>query len=97
MADTARKASVQARALIAPLLASTDTPFKDYLKATDYCTAVMRYTMLEEDREFMAQWRAAFTALMVASDDARARLLGRLREDFKQGRSPLTSLMSNRP
>lgn len=96
MAGTRLAASVQARALVAPLLAHTDTPFKDYLKATDYCSAVMAYTTLEEDREFMAQWRAAFTALMVAGDVERARLLGRLREDFKQGRSPLPSLMSNR-
>lgn len=86
------KASARARALVAPLLASSETPFRDYLKATDYCTAVMNYTNLQEDREFMAQWRAAFAALMVADDAERARLLTRLRTDFKNGRSPLGSL-----
>ncbi|NEX21549.1 hypothetical protein G3480_14730 [Thiorhodococcus mannitoliphagus] len=96
MADAKLKASARARQLIAPLLAPSETPFKDYLKATDYCSAIMSYTNLQEDREYMAQWRAAFAALMVASDAERARLLTRLRADFTQGRSPLSSLMPNR-
>lgn len=90
------KASVRARRLIAPLLAHSEAPFKDYLKATDYCTAIMSYTNLQEDREYMAQWRAAFAALMVANDAERARLLSDLRSDFKNGRSPLTTLILHR-
>ncbi|MBK1721210.1 hypothetical protein [Thiocystis violacea] len=96
MTDAKLKASARARAVIAPLLASSQTPFKDYLKATDYCTAIMHYTSLQDDREFMAQWRAAFAALMVANDSERVRLLHRLRADFKNGRSPLPSLMPDR-
>ncbi|MBK1716578.1 hypothetical protein CKO27_02740 [Thiocystis violacea] len=94
--DATPKPSSRARQLVGSLLAPTETPFKDYLKATDYCTAVMLYTDRAEDREFMAQWRAAFTALMVAGDAERAQLLTRLRNDFKQGRSPLPSLMPSR-
>ncbi len=96
MPDTKLKSSGRARQIVASLLTSTETPFKDYLKATDYCTAIMIYTGLAEDREFMAQWRAAFTALMVASETERKRLLERLRSDFKQRRSPLPSLMQSR-
>ena len=96
MADLKLKSSARARQIVAALLTPTETPFKDYLKATDYCTAIMLYSSLAEDREFMAQWRAAFTALMVANDAERKRLLGRLRTDFKQGRSPLPSLMTSR-
>ena len=88
--------SERARQLVAPLLVATDSSFKDYLKATDYCTAVMMYTDLQADREYLAQWRAAFTALMVANDAQRARLLPRLRDDFKNGLSPLPALMSAR-
>ncbi len=96
MPDARLKVSGRARQLVAALLAPTATPFKDYLKATDYCTAIMIYTDRAEDREFMAQWRAAFTALMVAGDAERGRLLSRLRSDFKQGRSPLPTLLPNR-
>lgn len=94
MMEAKIKASERARQLVAPLLATTESSFKDYLKATDYCTAVMMYTDLQADREFLAQWRAAFAALMVANDAQRARLLSRLRGDFKNGLSPLPTLMS---
>ncbi len=87
-------ASERARQLIASLLVPTESPFKEYLKATDYCTAVMLYTDLQADREYLAHWRAAFAALMVANDAQRARLLSRLRGDFKNGRSPLPTLVS---
>jgi hypothetical protein len=96
MAESKLKSSARARQLVASLLVTTQTPFKDYLKATDYCSAVMSYTDLREDREYLAQWRAAFAALMVAEDGARAHLLSRLREDFKRGRSPLPSLVPER-
>lgn len=86
------KASNQARRIVASLLVPTEVPFKDYLKATDYCTAIMLYTDRPADYEYMVQWRAAFAALMVAGADERRRLLKRLREDFKQGHSPLPSL-----
>ena len=89
-------ASKRARQLIAPLLVPTDSPFKDYLRATDYCTAVMLYTELQADREYLAQWRAAFAALMVANDEKRASLLSRLRGDFKHGLSPLPTLIAMR-
>lgn len=89
-------ASKQARRLIAPLLAPSETPFRDYLKATDYCTAAMIYTDLRGDREYLAQWRAAFAALMVVSDERRADLLGQLRVQFKQGASPLPVLAALR-
>lgn len=87
-------ASERARRLIEPLLAPSTSPFKDYLRATDYCTAAMLYTELEADREYLAQWRAAFAALMVAHEALRARLLSRLRTDYQQNRSPLPTLMS---
>ena len=93
MPDSTLNASSRARRLVANQLTPSDAPFKDYLKATDYCTAIMLYTDLAEDREFMAQWRAAFAALMVAGQAERARLLNQLRMDFKQGRSPLPSLV----
>jgi len=86
------KASNQARRVVAALLVPSDVPFKDYLKATDYCTAIMLYTDHPADHEYMVQWRAAFAALMVAGADERRQLLKRLREDFKQGHSPLPSL-----
>lgn len=86
------KASNQARRVVASLLIPTEVPFKDYLKATDYCTAIMLYTERPADHEYMVQWRAAFAALMVAGADERQRLLKRLREDFKHGHSPLPSL-----
>ena len=60
------KASNQARRIVASLLVPTEAPFKEYLKATDYCTAVMLYTDRPADYEYMVQWRAAFAALMVA-------------------------------
>ncbi|QIK38591.1 hypothetical protein GWK36_12055 [Caldichromatium japonicum] len=87
------KASLRARRVVASLLVPSDAPFKDYLKATDYCTAIMLYTDRPADYEYMVQWRAAFAALMVAGPEERQRLLKRLREDFKQGHSPLPSLM----
>ncbi|SDY16414.1 hypothetical protein SAMN05421644_13427 [Allochromatium warmingii] len=86
------KASIQARRIVASLLVPTDVPFKDYLKATDYCTAIMIYTERPADYEYMVQWRAAFAALMVAGPEERQRLLKRLREDCKRGHSPLPSL-----
>ena len=89
--------SNRARQLVGPLLGPTDSPFKDYLRATDYCTAVMIYTDVEHDREYLAQWRAAFAALMVAASDAeRERLLTRLRSDYKDDRSPLPTLIAGR-
>ncbi|MGQ9660077.1 MAG: hypothetical protein ACUVT0_08325 [Thermochromatium sp.] len=91
------KASPQARRIVAALLVPSETPFKDYLKAADYCTAIMLYTDRPADRDYMVQWRAAFAALMVAKADERQRLLKRLREDFKQDHSPLPSLQSNMP
>lgn len=94
MAENKLNASDRARGLIAPLLVPSDSPFKDYLRATDYCTAVMNYTDLQADREYLAQWRAAFAALMVASDLEQMSLLKQLRGDFSQGRSPLVSLKS---
>lgn len=94
MKATPLNASNRARSLIAPLLVPTDSPFKDYLRASDYCTAVMHYTDLQEDREYCAQWRAAFAALMVVGDAERSVLLTRLRSDFKYSRSPLPTLMS---
>lgn len=97
MADKKLLPSNRARQLVAPLLGPTDSPFKDYLRATDYCTAVMIYTELDDDREYLAQWRAAFAALMVAASDAeRERLLTRLRSDYKDGRSPLPTLIASR-
>lgn len=89
------KASIRARRVVASLLVPSDTPFKDYLKAADYCTAIMLYTDRPADYEYMVQWRAAFAALMVASPKQQQRLLKRLREDFKQGHSPLPTLMSD--
>ncbi|QGU32121.1 hypothetical protein [Thermochromatium tepidum] len=91
------KASNRARRVVASLLVPTETPFKDYLKAADYCTAIMLYTDRPADYEYMVQWRAAFAALMVAGPDERRRLLKRLREDFKQGHSPLPSLQPETP
>ncbi|EXJ17219.1 hypothetical protein [Imhoffiella purpurea] len=85
-------ASARARQLVAPLLVPSDAPFKDYLRATDYCTAVMNYTESQDDREYLAQWRAAFTALMVANEEDRAALIKQLRKDFQYDRSPLASL-----
>ncbi len=96
MKDARLSASERARQLVAPLLVPTDSPFKDYLKATDYCTAVMLYTELQADREYLAQWRAAFAALMVASAPQRSRLLSQLLSDFKQDRSPFMTLTSIR-
>ncbi len=94
MTEAQIKASNRARRLIAPLLVPSESPFKDYLRASDYCTAVMSYTELQSDREYLAQWRAAFAALMVAGESARPRLLSRLRSDFRQDRSPLPTLAS---
>lgn len=96
MPDKKLLPSNRARQLVGPLLGPSDSPFKDYLRATDYCTAVMTYTDLEQDREYLAQWRAAFTALMVASDAERERLLTRLRGDHRDDRSPLPALLANR-
>jgi hypothetical protein len=87
-------ASPRAHDLVAQFLVPTDSPFKEYLRATDYCTAVMLYTESATDRKYFAHWRAAFTALMVSNATERMRLLKRLRSDFKQDRSPLTSLES---
>lgn len=78
------------------LLVPSDAPFKDYLRATDYCTAVMQYTDIEADREYLAHWRAAFAALMVVTDPDRTRLLRLLRADCKVGRSPMPTLLSQR-
>ena len=78
MKDEQLNPSERARQLIASLLVPSDSPFKDYLKATDYCTAVMIYTDVQADREYLAQWRAAFAALMVASPAQRSRLLSQL-------------------
>ncbi|MBK1693842.1 hypothetical protein CKO09_03680 [Chromatium weissei] len=85
-------ASTRAHHLVAQFLVPTDSPFKEYLRATDYCTAVMLYTESAADRKYFAHWRAAFAALMVSDGTARMRLLKRLRLDFKQDRSPLRSL-----
>ncbi len=96
MAEIRRTISNRARELVASLLMPSGSPFKDYLRATDCCTAVMNYTDLEADREYLAQWRAAFAALMVAEATERAPLLRQLRNDLDQGRSPLSTLISHR-
>ena len=90
-------ASARAHQLVAQFLVPTDSPFKEYLRATDYCTAVMLYTESALDRKYFAHWRAAFAALMVSSGTERMRLLKRLRGDFKHDRSPLSSLESAPP
>jgi len=90
-------ASARAHQVVAQFLVPTDSPFKEYLRATDYCTAVMLYTELAADRKYLAHWRAAFAALMVSSGTERSRLLTRLRADFKHDRSPLSSLEPRPP
>lgn len=96
MADTSRTISHRARELVASLLVPSGSPFKDYLRATDCCTAVMNYTDQEADREYLAQWRAAFAALMVAETAERVPLLRQLRNDFDRNRSPLPTLIAHR-
>ncbi|EGV34018.1 hypothetical protein ThidrDRAFT_0173 [Thiorhodococcus drewsii AZ1] len=94
MPVTKLTASPRARQLIAPLLVPSEAPFKDYLRAADYCTAVMNYTESHEDREYLAQWRAAFTALMVSPQDEQIELLKQLRQVFQVERSPMGTLRS---
>lgn len=96
MAETRQTITNRARELVSSLLVPSGAPFKDYLRATDCCTAVMNYTDLEPDREYLAQWRAAFAALMVAESSERTPLLRQLRHDFDRGRSPLPTLIAHR-